>query len=110
VKQERLEIHVENYLVQRCADRGWLCEKVGYQGKPDRFITLPCGHKPTAELKRRKGSTRRLQTVDHQLRWACCREIVFMPRSLMEVDSLIDLLDSHVLTCPALPLDLTKLG
>lgn len=92
---------------------GWLCEKFvtpGKKGPPDQLITLPCGHKPLAETKRRRGRVRKHQELDHAARRRVCGEIVFIPRSKACVDWLIGNLFAHVIKCHVLPPELTSNG
>ena len=113
-KYNALEASIEGYLVSECNLQGWLCEKhisPGRIGPPDRIITLPCGHKPMAEVKRPKGGKVRIhQKIDHELRELTCGEIVFIPKTYEDVAALILRLVMHVKKCPALPRELTRFG
>ena len=56
-----IEAKVEQYLVKRCKEKGWLCLKFtspGTRAVPDRLILIPGGYQLFVELKRPGGKPR----------------------------------------------------
>jgi hypothetical protein len=56
-----IEAKVEQYLVKRCKEKGWLCLKFvspGHRAVPDRLILIPNGYQMFVELKRPGGKPR----------------------------------------------------
>ena len=70
-KKRILESCIEGYLVQKCSERGWLCEKFTSPGKrsvPDRIISIPGGRVVFCEVKAPGKKPTKLQLIDHRTR------------------------------------------
>lgn len=87
-----LEKHVEAYLVRRCKERGWLCEKFTSPSRrsvPDRLLSLPGGRVIFVELKAPGKTVTEAQARDHERRRKFGLSVVVL-ETLASVDLFIE--------------------
>ena len=63
-----LERDIEQYLVKRCKEKGWLCPKFTSPGRrsvPDRIVIMPDARIAFVELKRGTFKATKAQAYEH---------------------------------------------